>query len=211
MTRLWNRLVTYGFYLLYNTLAFTYDAVSWGVSLGVWRSWQRAVLGFLPDGAVVLELAHGTGNLQMDLQRAGLQTVAIDLSAHMGRIAHKKLLHQRALSRLVRARAQALPFATTGFDAVVSTFPTRFILEAETLQEVYRVLRPQGVLVVVFNGELQRPRWIVAFIEWLYRITGQREGVDMLPFFTAQGFRAEYRTVQLENSKAHLLIATKTP
>ncbi len=68
------RLVKFGFRLLYNEMAFTYDAVSWIASLGEWREWQRAALKHLnvqPD-AHVLELAHGTGNLQLDLRAAGL-------------------------------------------------------------------------------------------------------------------------------------------
>jgi hypothetical protein len=48
LTGLWWRLVRFGFRLLYNEMAFTYDAVSAVVSLGEWRSWQRAALNFLP-------------------------------------------------------------------------------------------------------------------------------------------------------------------
>ncbi|MCB9446672.1 MAG: class I SAM-dependent methyltransferase, partial [Ardenticatenaceae bacterium] len=48
---LWKKLIRFGFRLLYNELAWTYDAVSWLVSLGDWRSWQQAALPFVlgPD------------------------------------------------------------------------------------------------------------------------------------------------------------------
>ncbi|MCZ7544410.1 MAG: hypothetical protein M5R40_13175 [Anaerolineae bacterium] len=42
LERLWWALVRFGFRLLYNELAFTYDLVSRVVSLGQWRAWQRA-------------------------------------------------------------------------------------------------------------------------------------------------------------------------
>ncbi len=209
--RVWARLVNWGFYLLYHPLAFTYDAVSWAVSLGAWRSWQRAALAFLPAGGRVLELAHGTGSLQVDLQRAGWCAVGIDFSPQMGRLARRKLARYAVAGYLLRAQAQHLPFASAQFDAVVSTFPTRFILEPQTIAEVRRVLRPDGVLVVVFNGVLHRPRGLVDAIEWLYRITGQREEIELLAPFAAAGFAARREIVVLGNSTAHLLVATKTP
>ena len=87
IVRAWWGLVGFGFRLLYNEMAFTYDLVSWIVSLGQWRAWQRAALDHIdaPPGARILELAHGTGNLQMDLRAAGYHTVALDLSRAMGR------------------------------------------------------------------------------------------------------------------------------
>jgi hypothetical protein len=53
MKRLWWGLVRFGFRLLYNEFAFTYDTVSKVVSLGAWRCWQRAALKYLavPPGA----------------------------------------------------------------------------------------------------------------------------------------------------------------
>ena len=74
-------------------MAFTYDTVSWIVSLGQWRDWQRAALRHLhtPPGATILELAHGTGNFEIDLRRAGYHTVALDLSRAMSGIARRKI------------------------------------------------------------------------------------------------------------------------
>src|SRR5260221_7876255 len=93
----WWRLVRFGFRLLYNEMAFTYDAVSWIVSLGEWRSWQRAALKHLnvEQGPQVLELAHGTANLQIDLYAAGISSIALDFSPYMGAIAQRKLSRQR--------------------------------------------------------------------------------------------------------------------
>src|SRR5260221_5503685 len=116
------RLVKFGFRLLYNEMAFTYDTVSWLVSLGEWRSWQRAALKHLnvAPGACVLEVAHGTANLQIDLHAEGINSIACDLSSSMGRIARHKLLSEQIAPNLVRARAQALPFPAESFPAIVS-------------------------------------------------------------------------------------------
>jgi ubiquinone/menaquinone biosynthesis C-methylase UbiE len=210
---LWWRLVRFGFYLLYNEMAFTYDWVSYVVSLGAWRCWQRSALKHLtaPSGALILELAHGTGNLQLDLLAAGYNTFGYDLSPFMGRIAKRKLAKQGYTAKLARGRAQQLPFPDNTFEAVISTFPTDFIIQPETLREVHRVLAPSGQFIIVPNGELTGGV-SGAGIEWLYRITGQRGGdgtSSLNGFFTPYGFDAAAYTEQCPRSIAQVIVAQK--
>jgi SAM-dependent methyltransferase len=175
MLRLWRALVRFGFRLLYNELAFTYDLVSRVVSLGEWPCWQRAALNYLPAGkdTRILELAFGTGSFHADLLGQGTLPVGVDLSADMARIAGRKLKRRGLPVRLFRSRVQALPFADASFAAAVSTFPTDFIVEPETLAEVRRVLIPGGRLVVVINGSFTRRTAATTALDAAYRITGQ--------------------------------------
>lgn len=170
---LWLKLVRWGFHLLYNQFAWTYDAVSWLVSLGNWRRWQRAAIPYL-QGERVLDLAFGTGNLLIDLVEAGFRPCGLDLSPYMLRITQRKLNRQGLDVPLCRGRAQTLPFAGGVFDSVVSTFPAGFILHPATLREVARVLRPGGRAVVVAEARLEGRGLLSRFIELLYTITGQR-------------------------------------
>ncbi len=213
MRQLWWRLVKFGFRLLYNEMAFTYDLVSKAVSLGRWRCWQRTALGFLERAyeSPLLELAHGTGDLQLDLHARGYQSVGFDLSADMGRITRRKLTRQGVRVRLVRGDAQALPFADGDFPAIVCTFPTPFILQPDTLAEVYRVLQPGGRLVVVPSGMLTGRTPTEGFIEWLYEITGQRDGSmnTFVDAFEAAGFQAELHYVPCPQSVAVVVVARK--
>jgi SAM-dependent methyltransferase len=142
---------------LYGPFAWAYDWVSRTFFLGQWRLWQRASIPHL-RGKRVLEIGMGTGNLQIDLSRAGFEVWGIDLSPQMIRQAKRKA---RRLSlapfRVCRARAEALPFPDASFDSLVSTFPSEYIARPETLSELARVLRPGGTLVIVPGGWL-RPR-----------------------------------------------------
>lgn len=209
----WWRLIRFGFRLLYNELAWTYDAVSAVVSLGDWRGWQRAALPYLgvTPGARVLELAHGTGNLQIDLRTAGVIPVGLDLSPHMGRIARGKLARHRLAPRLVRGRGQALPFPAESFPAVVSTFPTEFIIDPFTVGEVYRVLAPGGRFVIVINGLLTGGGIVRRMLEWAYRVTGQRGPWpgDPLRVFGEAGFALKQVEVSLARSRVLLFVATR--
>lgn len=212
LARIWWGLVRFGFRLLYNELAFAYDAVAWLASLGEWWRWQRTALNHLtaPPGATVLELAHGTGDFQRALRRAAYRTVALDLSLAMGRLAHRKLRRSHLPAPLVRGRGQALPFADRRFPAVISTFPTEFIVAPETLAEIYRVLAPGGRLIVVFTGVLTGGAARNA-LDLAYRVTGQRGPWPdtILSRVEAAGFHAQIVVEALPRSAALLLIADK--
>lgn len=223
----WRRVVQFGFRLLYNELAFIYDWVSRIVSLGQWKCWQRAVFRFIGEerSQSILELAHGTGDLQLDLYERGFQDViGADLSPAMGSIASRKLHAAGITPRLVRCRAQALPFASRRFDTLLCTFPTPFIFEAETLREVQRVLRDGGQMVIVLNGMFATGGLHVRLLEWLYRITGQRgqgrQAVEpssgelplpqyqhLLDHMAGFGFTVRLERVPCPRSEAHVIVA----
>lgn len=211
MPAVWWSLVRFGFRLLYNELAFTYDAVSWIVSLGAWRCWTKTAFQHLERQSPVLELAHGTGNLQLDLAAAGYNTVGYDLSAAMGQIARRKLLQHGIPVRLTRGRAQQLPFSANAFAAVVSTFPTEFITAPETLREVSRVLRPGGLFVIVPNAVLTGGGRLEQALEWLYRVTGQRGTINrdaLAPLFAP--FEVEVIEERCPRSRVTVVVARKS-
>ena len=87
---IWKRIVDFGFHLLYNHFAWSYDIVSWSVSLGEWRKWQLASLEFV-QGAAVLEIAHGPGHMLPEMVDRGLKVTALDLSPAMSRLARSRL------------------------------------------------------------------------------------------------------------------------
>ena len=169
MPRLAPALVNRAFHLLYHDFAPVYDAVAWAVSFGRWRDWGAAALPFL-SGPRVLELGHGPGHMLAALAGRGYDVVGLDLSPQMGQLARRRMPG----AHLVRARAQAAPFAAGRFDSVLATFPTAYITDPATMAAIARLLRPGGRLVVVPEARLGGRGPLRAVIEWLYAITGQR-------------------------------------
>jgi ubiquinone/menaquinone biosynthesis C-methylase UbiE len=210
------------FHLLYYQLAWTYDLVAWLVSFGEWAAWRRTVTLFLQEGPT-LELGYGTGGLVADLTARGLSPVGLDLSPYMAHLARRRLARQGAALRLVRGRAQKLPFPDAAFANVVAAFPTDFILDPHTLASVVRVLQPEGRLVIVTMGYLRSPGtgrspsmgrspgYLQRFVEWLYQVTGQREIPEPRPLdrLKAAGFDAHWEDATLEGATARLLVATR--
>jgi len=187
------------FDLLYNEFAWAYDWVSRTVSLGQWRAWQRAGLRRL-RGRRVLEIAHGTGDMLLDLAALGFQPTGLDLSRAMGRQARRKLRAHGLALPLARGRVQALPFADGAFSSLLATFPTEFLVDPAALAEFRRVLQPGGVLVAVPVAQLAGPGWLDRAAAWLFRVTGQASTAWFAPFlerYAQAGFAARLEQVTL--------------
>jgi len=203
------RLVKLGFHLLYHQFAFTYDAVAWLVSLGRWQAWGRTALRHV-RGQRVLEIGHGPGHLLITLARSGCHPIGVDLSPDMIRLARKNIWQAGVTVPQVQCRVQALPFRSGTFDSVVSTFPTDYITDRATLREVQRVTNAQGRLIVVVGAQLIGRAPSKVFIEWLYRITGQRDArFDEQSIFDQLGLPVRIETETIGASTVTLIVADK--
>jgi ubiquinone/menaquinone biosynthesis C-methylase UbiE len=128
----------------------------------------------------------------------------------MLRLAQRRLRRRGAAANLVRGRANALPFATCAFDAVVLTFPTPFVYDPVWICHLERVLKPGGRLIVVETGFLTRRDVPAQFVEWLSRITGERRPFpDLTGLLSQVGLQAWRESVSLESSTVRLVIADK--
>lgn len=212
------RVVRWGLNLLYTRFAFAYDAVSTIVSRGEWHDWTRAAIPFLV-GSRILEVAFGTGNLHLDLYRAGYSPIGIDLSPNMHAVTREKFRREQDYPRLVRSRVQALPFASGYFSSLVMTFPPGFVYDLEAMRELWRVLEPRGALVWV-DSPLIYPRdaWS-RFLHWLFGYTGGCGNVESDEIGTllreshggALGRMWKWRVeqVELKYSRVHVFVGTK--
>ena len=144
--------------LLFETLyknKYLYRFASTVPFAGQWRAWQRLVLTRI-HGHDVLELGCGLGDLLADMAEADHACLAVEQSPQMVAAA-RETLQQRKLDEkawVIQGSAQHLPFSDASFDTVVSTFPSEYIYDPNTIAEVERVLRPAGRLIVIEGANL---------------------------------------------------------
>lgn len=208
------KLMRFFFYHFYHAFAWTYDLVSWVVSVGRWRDWLLTALPYI-DGQRVLELGHGPGHLQAALRQKGVAAFGLDESRQMGRMAAGQLSRFGLPVALTRGHAQFLPFGADCFDSVAATFPTEYIFDQRTLSEIYRVLRPGGKLVVVPMAWIVGQNAADRAAVWLFRVTRQSGDLTetvkariQLPFAQA-GFRVRIETIEKRQSIVLVIVAEK--
>ena len=150
---------------MFSTIAPRYDLITRLFSYGMDGRWKRLAVAraVLPTEATVLDLACGTGDFAKLLASYDSSTkiVAADLTDRMLRLA--------GLSNAICADAASLPFASASFDAVFIGYGLRnFPQLAGAIEEVYRVLKPGGVLVSL-DFFLPDPAWLrFLYLAYLY-------------------------------------------
>jgi SAM-dependent methyltransferase len=207
------RLLQYIYFLLYEPFAWTYDWVAAFVSCGHWQEWIRATLPFLP-GPCVVELGHGPGHLQIELKKRQITTFGLDASRQMSKIARSNLSKAGLPTGTIIGYAQSLSFATACCDQIAATFPSDYIFDRHTLDEIYRLLKPGGTLVVLLGGWLTGSHPCHRVVGWLLRAPAESELKHLSrwlgPFKTA-GFFCQSQIIDLPGSRVLLIVARRVP
>ncbi len=154
---------------IYGRHAWAFEMLTTALTAGRFPTWRRSALAHLPAHDV-LDLACGTGALLRELPATSTRLVGVDLSPRMGHVFRRRTPR----AAFVCASADRLPFRSNRFRAVVTTFPTRFLLAPQTLSEVARVLAADldepgaGRLIVVGVFLMSRHRVIQDALSVIY-------------------------------------------
>jgi SAM-dependent methyltransferase len=218
-----SRFLRFFFEILYTDLSWVYDAVAWLSSIGQWRAWQRTSLEVLPPGDI-LEIGFGTGHMLKEVTSANRLTVGVDVSKKMAKIARKRLTKANLPAYIARATSYNLPFPDARFSSVLSTFPSDYIYTRETLNEIHRVLKHEGKMVIVPGvNEITGPkpggnvfiRILDGIAAWLYAFTGEASnpGTDWREKLTIEldsiGFSTVIESVILDRAVVIRVVAQK--
>ncbi len=133
---------------MFDAIAPRYDLVNRVMTFRLDGRWRRTAvkqLG-LPSGSTVLDLASGTGDLCVDLAKAGHRAISVDLSFGM-------LSADRSGAPRMQADILRLPVPDGSVDGVTCGFALRNLADLPTFfAELARVVRPGGRVALLDVG-----------------------------------------------------------
>ncbi len=151
-----------------NTLQSAYDEIADQYEKKIW--FDQHILGVarlrknLLSKATgkILDVACGTG-LNIPMFPAGSDITAVDLSPRMLEVARANAAKHGLNVNLAVMDAERLEFPDGSFDTVVSTLSTcTFPNPVKALQEIKRVCRPNGLILLLEHGHSNLP-WLANF------------------------------------------------
>ncbi len=157
-----------------------YDRVNRIMTFGQDKAWRKNVRGHAEPGMKVLEVGCGPGSFAEDL--VGLDVTCLDPSAEMLRVAKKRVDSARKSrgeepAKYIEAIAESIPLPDDMFDRVFCLFSFRdFQDKKKGLEEIFRVLKPGGQLVICDAGKanwfhgLAGRIWMATVVQIIARI-----------------------------------------
>jgi demethylmenaquinone methyltransferase/2-methoxy-6-polyprenyl-1,4-benzoquinol methylase len=188
---------------MFTRIAYRYDRMNRLMTAGQDVRWRQEVIqrSELPSKGYLLDLGAGTGDLAREAlrQHPDSHAVAADFTLEMMRMGRRR--PESAHLAWSAADALQLPFPQDTFDAVVSGFLLRNVIDLrQALHEQYRLLKPGGRVVSL--DTTRPPTNIVSPAINLYLhlviptlgrfVTGEGEAYKYLPDSTETFLGAEH-------------------
>jgi SAM-dependent methyltransferase len=135
-----------------------------------WSGYLNEAFTFagFPPGARVLDIGFGEGQQMRRLAAEGCRPFGLEMDPALARDGVVQGL------AVCRAAAEALPFATAGFDGVVCKVVVPYTDEARAVAEIARVLRSGGTARVSYHGLGYFLRYLFTERNWKLRVYGAR-------------------------------------
>jgi demethylmenaquinone methyltransferase/2-methoxy-6-polyprenyl-1,4-benzoquinol methylase len=188
---------------MFDAIAPRYDMVNRIMTFRLDTRWRKLAVRklALSKGARVLDLASGTGDLCVDLRKAGLTPLSFDMSFGMLAADHSK-------APRVQADILQLPIATQSVDGVTCGFALRNLVDLNVFfHEIARVTKSGGRIALLDVSTPTNPliRWgnSVYFGKVVPRIGGllsNRAAYNYLPKSVAYLPSPEQLVTMLQNA-----------
>ena len=140
---------------MFDNISSNYDGLNRVISFGIDQSWRKKVIKMVTDSHAksVIDIATGTGDLAIALAKTETEKiVGIDISNGMLDVGRQKIKNQNLSDKIdmVQADSENLPYDDNSFDAATVACGVRNFEDLDKgLSEIYRVLKPDGVFVVL--------------------------------------------------------------
>lgn len=146
---------------MFDNISARYDFLNHFLSLGIDKAWRKKAIAILKplNPKLILDVATGTGDFALQaLELNPDKIIGVDISEGMLEMGRKKI-QRLGVGDKIELRSgdsENMAFEENKFDAVTVAFGVRNFENLEKgLSEIYRVLRPGAILVVL---EFSRPR-----------------------------------------------------
>ena len=141
---------------LFNSIASDYDRLNHILSLNIDKGWRRKAVREIAGKSSplkVLDVACGTGDFTIEIARKaapGSEVIGIDISEGMMEIGKEKIVKAGVQAEMYVADCEALPYDKNTFDRIFVGFGVRNFEHLDLgLNEMFRVLKPDGKLVIL--------------------------------------------------------------
>ena len=155
---------------MFDDIAPSYDFLNHFLSLNIDKGWRKKAVKILSSYSPksILDVATGTGDLAIAMLKLNPEKIiGIDISKEMLEVGKKKIadIGKQQIIELQQADAENLPFVENSFNAVTVAFGVRNFEHLDKgILDIYRVLAPQGVFLIL---EFSRPK--NNLLGWLFK------------------------------------------
>ncbi|MDA8596022.1 bifunctional demethylmenaquinone methyltransferase/2-methoxy-6-polyprenyl-1,4-benzoquinol methylase UbiE [Flavobacteriaceae bacterium] len=141
---------------MFDNISENYDGLNRVMTFGIDVSWRKKVVALIKKSGAksVLDIATGTGDLAIMIAEntEAKKVIGLDISSGMLEVGKEKV-SQAALNdkiEMVLGDSEKLPFEENSFDAITVSYGVRNFEDLnQGLSEIYRVLKPGGLFVVL--------------------------------------------------------------
>ncbi len=141
---------------MFDTISKEYDGINRIMTFGIDIKWRKRVVAIIAKNnpKKILDIASGTGDLAIMTAKKtdAEEIIGIDISKGMLEIGEQKIKKANLSNRIKMqvADSENLPFETNYFDAICVAFGVRNFENLDVgIKEIHRVLKPNGVFVVL--------------------------------------------------------------
>ena len=123
-------------------------------------------------------------------------------------------------SNLVLGTAEYLPFRPRSFPVIVATFPSNYITDNQTLQQIWRTLEDGGRLIILPAAWITGTGLLDRLAAWIFSVSGESPPINdsslpgSIPFsfdgLVEAGFNVTHELIELNSSKVLIIQAVKS-
>jgi len=140
---------------MFDNISENYDGLNRIISMGIDVKWRNKVVALVAEKSpeTILDIATGTGDLVILMAKTTAKTIiGIDISAGMLEVGKRKIEKEHLTDRIemVLGDSEKMLYPDNYFDAITVSFGIRnFETLEKGLAEIYRVLKPGGIFVIL--------------------------------------------------------------